>query len=87
MYICSLYIQVEVLWMRPPGPARSAYCRPMDTFALPPLPIQVINITDSDTVNIVRVSEELQAVIVSARSASKYFSDSIYLGLFWGWGY
>ena len=77
MYIC---IQSEVLWMHPAGPRRSANCRPMDTFAPPPLPIQVINII---TVNIVRVSEE---VIVSARSASKYFSDST-LDPFGGRGY
>ena len=76
-------IQIEVLWKPPPGPERYATCRPVDIFVLPPLPIQIVNITDIETVNIVRVSEELQDVIVSTRSASKYFSDPA-LGSFQG---
>ena len=69
-------MQIDIMWMRPPGPGRSGNCRPVDVFAPPPLPIQVINITDSDTVSITRVSDEAQDVTFSARSASQYFSDS-----------
>ena len=68
-------MQIGVLWMRPAGPGRSDSCRPVDVFAPPPLPIQVINITDLETVSSTRVSIEAQDVTFSARSASQYFSD------------
>ena len=64
--------------MRPAGPGRSANCRPVDVFAPPPLPIQVINITSSHIVSITRVTRELQDVTVSARSASQYLNTPIY---------
>ena len=60
-------IQIEVLWKPPAGPGRSDSCRPVDVFAPPPLPVQVINVTDSETVSITRVSIEAQDVTFSAR--------------------
>ena len=63
--------------MAPEGPERSDNCRPVDVFAPPPLPVQVINITSIDTVNVARVGEDSQDVTVSARSASQYIIDSL----------
>ena len=56
--------------MAPEGPGRSANCRPVDVFVPPPLPIQVINITSIDTVDVTRISEDSLDVMVTARSAS-----------------
>ena len=57
--------------MAPEGPVRTDNCRPVDTFVPPPLPIQVINITSIDTVNVAHISEDSRDVTVAARSASQ----------------
>jgi hypothetical protein len=55
--------------MTPSGPGRSDNCRPVGTFAPPPFPIQVINVTSIETVRDTRVIEdgndELQDVTFS----------------------
>ena len=76
MQVYLSYIQIDVRWMAPAGPDRSDNCRPVGTFAPPPFPIQVINVTSIETVSIRDVNDEAQDVIVSARSASHYISDS-----------
>ena len=68
-------IQIEVVWMYPAGPGRSDNCRPVNVFAPPPLPIQVIIVTFSHTMRLVEL-EDFQEMTVSARSASLYFSDN-----------
>ena len=74
MYL--FHIQIDVMWMAPSGPGRSDNCRPVGTFAPPPLPVQVINVTFIEIVGDTRVSDELQEVVFSIRSASQYFTDS-----------
>ena len=70
--LCTLfYIQIEVLWMRPAAPGTSDNCRPVNVFAPPPLPIQVINITHIETVSVEQVSDDARDVTFSARSASQ----------------
>ena len=73
VYTCMFYIiiQIDVIWMRPAGPGRSDNCRPVGVFAPPPLPIQLINITSIEIVNVTHISAESQHVIVSARSVSQ----------------
>ena len=44
-----LLFQVEVFWKDDSQPSRSDHCDTVDTPAPPPLPIEVINITETDT--------------------------------------
>ena len=57
-----IYIQVNVIWMVPPGPSRSAICDTIDTPAPPPEPIQTINIIEVENVSVVEVGFDAQQV-------------------------
>ena len=48
-----IFLQVEVFWKEGGGPSRSGHCDTADAPAPPPLPIEMININESDTTMVI----------------------------------
>ena len=67
-YLC-IYVQVEVFWMAPSGPARSTRCETIDAIPPPPLRLSADNITIVSivTLNVEQDSEETRQVTASVR--------------------
>ena len=79
MISCAIYkskfffdhIQIDVQWLLPAGPERSAFCGPVDTFVPPPLLVQVDSVTIFDSSSELS-SGEAQTMKIHGRSALHY---------------
>ena len=60
-----IFLQVEVFWKEGGGPSKGVHCDTADTPAPPPLPIEVININESDTIRVIpdRLTREVRVFV------------------------